>query len=376
MRTAALVAAAALLLAGCTSSPAGPPSPSPSPSRSRSRPAPPPVTPSPASTPSLLNGMDTKIGVILPDRSPRWRTGEPAALHAACVATHLDCVFANARGSATAMASIADQLISSGVRILVLVPVDGPSAATVERDARRNGVLTVEYDQHAPHGAAAAFVRPDTAQTGRLLGEGLTHCPQVAHGAVPYVRIDAPANRVGAATQGAAYRRVLERTPGWSLAVARTAGATGSARAVMAPVLHEFAGVRAVLATSDSTAAGVIAALRARHRARRVAVSGNGATVFGLQHVLAGTQCFTIYHPPAVGAKALTATLLRLVHFQHIVSSQSVPAAGGRRTPVVLYGGAQLVTRNRVKAVIAAGYASRADVCTPAYAAACRAAGI
>jgi D-xylose transport system substrate-binding protein len=320
--------------------------------------------------------MDAKIGLILPDLSSRWRGGELTALQASCIAAHLDCVVENARGSAAAMATIADQLVTSGIRILVLVPIDAKSAATIERDARRNGVLTVEYDHHVPGGSAAAFVRPDTAATGRLLGEGLTHCPQVAQGAVAYARIDAPTTRVGAAVQRNAYSRVLDRTPGWSLAAAGTAGDAASARAATASILRNFSGVQAVLATSDSTAAGVISALAARHRAGQVAVSGNGATVLGLQQVLAGTQCFTIYHPPVIGAKALAATMVRLTHFQRVVSSRSVAAAHGRRTPVVEYGGAQLVTPTRVKAIIAAGYARRSDVCTAQYAAACTAAGI
>jgi D-xylose transport system substrate-binding protein len=324
----------------------------------------------------VSNGLETKVGVILPDRSSRWRTSELTALQAACAAAHLDCLFKNAGGSATAMATIADQLVTIGVRMLVLVPISAASAATIERDARRNGVLTVEYDQHVPNGSAAAFVRPDTVATGRLLGAGLTHCPQIAPGPVPYARIDAPANRVGALAQRDAYERVLDHAPGWSVAATGTAGDAGSARTAAASILRNFSGVQAVLATSDSTAAGVITALTAQHRAGRVAVSGNGATVQGLQHVLAGTQCFTIYHPPAAGAKAVAATLVRLAHFQSVTTRRSVAAAGGRRTPVVEYGGAQLVTRNRVKAIVATGYADRAAVCTARYAAACIAAGI
>jgi D-xylose transport system substrate-binding protein len=320
--------------------------------------------------------MDAKIGLILPDLSSRWRGGELTALQAACIAAHLDCVIENAQGSAAAMATLADQLVTSGIRILVLVPIDPKSAATIERDVRRKGVLTVEYDHHVPGGSAAAFIRPDTAETGRLLGEGLTQCPQVAQGAVAYARIDAPTTRVGAAVQRNAYSRVLDRTPGWSLAAAGTASDAASARTAAGSILRNFSGVQAVLATSDSTAAGVISALDARHRAGQVAVSGNGATVLGLQQVLAGTQCFTIYHPPVIGAKALAATLVRLVHFKHLVSPRSVAAAHGHRTPVIEYGGAQLVTRSRVKAIIAAGYAQRGDVCTAQYAAACTAHGI
>jgi D-xylose transport system substrate-binding protein len=105
-------------------------------------------------------------------------------------------------------------------------------------------------------------------------------------------------------------------------------------------------------------------------------VSGNGATVLGLQHVLAGTQCFTIYHPPAVGAQALAATLVRLVNFQPVVGDRTVPAARGRRTRVVEYGGAQIIGKADVKSVIDAGFADRAAVCTIALAADCAAAGV
>jgi D-xylose transport system substrate-binding protein len=373
MRIAA-AAAALLLLAACTSS--GAPASPPSGSRPTSRPAAPSsATALPSGASSAPDGRGTKIGIILPNRGPRWRLGELAALRAACVATRLNCTIQNARGDPALMATIADQMQAAGVRVLVLVPIDN-SAGAIERSARAAGVLTVEYDQHVPHGSAAAFVRPDTTSTGRLLGQGLTRCPEVAGGPVPYVRIDAPNRRVGAAAQQAAYRRVLRNTPGWSLTAAATAGDTPSARAAAAPILRNFGGVRAVLATSDSVAAGVIAALDKEHHGPPVAVSGNGATIAGLQHVLAGTQCFTIYHPPAAGAQALTAALVRLANFERITSKHTVAAAGHRRTPVVAYGGARIVTADGVRDVIDDGFADRTAVCTPEYAHACATLGI
>jgi D-xylose transport system substrate-binding protein len=155
-----------------------------------------------------------------------------------------------------------------------------------------------------------------------------------------------------------------------------TAHDAPSARAAVRPMLRNFTGLRAVLTPSDGTAAGAIAALTARHRAGDVAVTGNGATVVGLQHVLAGTQCFTVYHPPAPGARALVKTLLRLVTFRPVNTARTLPAANGHRTALVQYGGARIVRRSNVKDVIDSGYVRREDVCTGVYAARCTAAGI
>lgn len=375
MRRAAVLATPLLLLAACTSSGGfrtTPPSPPPTAPQSA------PSTPLPSPSDSTLTGKGAKIGLILPDASSRWRTAEHAALQSACAAANLDCVIEDAGGSAPAMASIAADMQASGVRILVLVPLDRRSTAAVERTARSNGVLTVEYDRHVPNGSAAAFVRPDTRETGRLIGDGVTACRPAGDptGGVPYLRVDAPAKRVGVAAQQAATRRIVRQTPGWQLIAAVPAHDGPTARAAVGPLLRNFVGVRAVLAPSDGTAAGVIAALAAQHRAGDVAVSGNGATVVGLQHVLAGTQCFTVYHPPAAGAAALAKVLVRLVNYRPVNTAGSLPAAGGRRTALVQYSGAQIVTRDDVKAVIDSGYVRRGDVCSGAYAARCAAAGI
>ena len=372
MRTAA-AAAILLLLTACTSSSGA----RPQPSRSRSLPGPvPPGTPAPTGTPSVPDGKGAKIGVILPDHSARWSHGEQTALRDACTAARLDCVIENAGGSPAEMASLAANMQTAGVRILVLVPIDAHFAGAIERTARRAGVLTVEYDQHVMHGSAAALVRPDTSDTGRLLARGLI---RARRSRTARCRTSASMRR----SAGSAARR--RAPPTGACCARRPVGRSPRRRRRGRPDRARSGGTDPAQLLRSARGPGH----QRQHRVRRhhgahraaagrvgVAVSGNGATVLGLQHVLAGTQCFTIYHPPAVGAQALAATLVQLVNFQPVVGHHTVPAAKGRRTPVVEYGGGQIIKKADVKSVIDAGFADRAAVCTIAYAADCAAAGV
>lgn len=315
------------------------------------------VPPAPTRT-SAPAGKGTKIGIILPDGSPRWADAQRAALSIACSAARLDCQVWNAEGRSATMAAIAKDLQNNGIRILVLTAVDAAAAVPIERAARANGVLTVEYLRRVANGDAVSYVGYDQTELGHLLAAGLRGCAQT--GGHAYLRVDLPTGLAGGRT--AAYRRSLAHA-GWTVNATAVADSTKAAASKFRRMIENYPGTRAVLAASDGLAGGVVAVLRERHLLGRVAVSGEGATAAGLQRVLAGEQCFTVYEPPHAAADALVRTLVKLVDYRSVPSF--VPVTGAR-----------IVRRTGVKAVVDDGYASRAAVCAGHYAAACRAAGI
>ena len=73
------------------------------------------------------------MGVILPDAasSARWETADRKCLGEAFKAAGVEYDIQNANGDKAKFGTIADQMLSSGATVLLIVNLDSPSAATV-----------------------------------------------------------------------------------------------------------------------------------------------------------------------------------------------------------------------------------------------------
>ena len=105
-------------------------------------------------------------------------------------------------------------------------------------------------------------------------------------------------------------------------------------------------------------------------------MTGQDATVEGLQNVLAGTQCMTVYKSAKLEAGALADAAIALVNGEEAETTGTTEdATGGRDVPSILLTPVS-ITKDNVKDVIDDGGQSAADVCAGDYAAACTEAGI
>ena len=116
-----------------------------------------------------------KVGVILPDAasSARWETADRTFLGEAFEAAGVEYDIQNANGDKAKFATIADQMISGGVTVLMLVNLDSPSAATVIKKARDQGIPSIDYDRLTLGGGADYYVSFDNVAVGTTIGEGL-----------------------------------------------------------------------------------------------------------------------------------------------------------------------------------------------------------
>ena len=89
------------------------------------------------------------VGVILPDAasSARWETSDRSFLTAAFKAAGVTADIQNANGDKAAFATIADQMLSKGAKVLLMVNLDSASAKAVQDKAKKQGVPTIDYDR-------------------------------------------------------------------------------------------------------------------------------------------------------------------------------------------------------------------------------------
>src|SRR4051794_32162230 len=118
------------------------------------------------------------IGVILPDTSTsqRWKVADPKSLKAASDSAGVAVDLQNAQGDKAQFASIADRMITNGVKVLMIVNLDSPTGKAALDKVRAAGIKTIDYDRLTLGGGADYYVSFDNVKVGELQGQGLIAC--------------------------------------------------------------------------------------------------------------------------------------------------------------------------------------------------------
>jgi D-xylose transport system substrate-binding protein len=322
-----------------------------------------------------------KVGVILPDTesSVRWENFDRPYLEAAFDDAGVEYDIQNAEGDAQRQATIAEQMITEGATVLAIVNLDSASGAQIQEQASAEGVQTIDYDRLTLGGTAEAYVSFDNVQVGRLQGEGLAQCLEengVTQGNIAFLNGSPDDNNATLFSSGAhevldpltQYPQVAEQAvPGWDNQEAAT---------IFEQMYTQAGGnIQGVLAANDGLANSVIQILE-RNNAAGIPVTGQDATAEGLQNILAGDQCMTVYKSVREEANALVELAVALINGEEPETTDTVEdAEGGRDVPSVLLEPVAIF-RDNVGDVVEDEWVTAEDLCTGEFAAACTELGI
>lgn len=327
---------------------------------------------------SADGGGSGKVGVILPDTksSVRWETKDRPALETAFANAGVDYTIQNAEGSADTMATIADAMIADGVTVLAIVNLDSDSGASIQQKAAAQGVKTIDYDRLTLGGSADVYVSFDNNTVGELQGQGLVDCLGGKPANVVFLNGSPTDNNATLFSAGA--HSVVDATPSITIVGEQAVPDWDNDAAVtIFEQLYTAADGRVdgVYAANDGLAGSVISILEKNKRAGQVPVTGQDATVEGLQNILAGTQCMTVYKSAAEEANALAEVAIALAKGEEPkTTSTSRDDTGGRDVPSVLLT-PKSITKDNVNVVFDDGGQSKDEVCSGQFAAMCAAAG-
>lgn len=314
-----------------------------------------------------------KVGVILPDAasSARWETADRPFLEQAFQAAGVEYDIQNANGDKAKFATIADQMLASGINVLMLVNLDSPSAAAVIAKADAQGVPTIDYDRLTLGGGAQYYVSFDNVAVGTKIGEGLVTCMQNnGNDAGPVVLLNGSPTDNNATLFKEGYEKVI-KDAGYTIAADQSVPDWDNTKAgtIFEQIYTEVGGdLIGVASANDGLGGAAIAVLERNGVAGEIPVTGQDATDEGLQRVLLGTQCMTVYK--AIKAEADAAAALAVA-----LAKGEIPTADGLATASVTdteTGGTVkavllepiAVFPENVKDVIADGFTTYDRVCT------------
>jgi D-xylose transport system substrate-binding protein len=338
------------------------------------------------STPGGTNTQKpAKIGVILPDSasSARWETADRRYLEAAFKAAGVQYDIQNAQNDKARFQTLAEQMITGGATVLLIVNLDSGSGKAVIDRAKSQGVGVIDYDRLTLNGGASYYVSFDNVQVGKLQGEGLVKCLTDKGVQKPVVaELNGSQTDNNATLFKEGYDGVLkpkydsgeyvkgpdEWVPEWNNTTAGTIF-----EQMMTRQNNKIDGV---LAANDGLGNAAISVLKRNGLNGKVPVTGQDATVQGLQNILVGDQCMTVYKAIKKEADAAAALAVALAKGETVNTGQTVkdPESGKDvpsklETPVAIY-------KDNVKDVVADGYVTKEELCAGAFAALCTAAGI
>ncbi len=326
---------------------------------------------------------NNKVGILLPDTSssPRWVSADPAEIKKECTAYKLDCRVYNAQGSASTQETQNQQLISWGAGVILEVDLDSASGAQIEKLDTSKGVVPIDYDRLTQGGGAAYYVSYNNVQVGEDQGTALTQCPEVAgKSSVGYVEIDGATTDNNATLFAQGYNSVLSKTAGWTKL--NDGNGNWSATTATSVFQNQFgkygSQINAVMVANDTMAQSVINVLAQQGLAGKVAVSGQDATPGGLDNIMQGTQCFSIYKPVAGEADVAVKLASQILAGQKPTApAQTKDPLTGNEVPSYL-ATPDVITKANVALPVTDGYETAASVCSTsaAIAALCNANGI
>ncbi|MEW1910717.1 substrate-binding domain-containing protein [Kitasatospora sp. NPDC085895] len=327
------------------------------------------------------SGGTVKVGLLLPEsKTTRYEQFDRPLLEANIkkLVPGAQIDYYNANQDATLQQTQVDTALTKGNKILVLDAVDSKSIQASVQKAHDAGVKVLAYDRLA-QGPVDAYVSFDNFKVGQLQGQGLVDAVGANASKGSIIMINGSPTDPNAGQFKAGAHSVIDGkltvgkeydTPNWD---------PNTANQETAAAITAIGGpnVVGIYSANDGMAAGAATAMKAAGIS--VPLTGQDAQLDGIQRIVAGTQTMTIYKPYEPEAEASAKIVAAWANGTSLTPSDvptTATSGSGQKVPANLITPI-VVTKSNIKdTVVKDGLYTVDQICTPAYAEACKAAGL
>ncbi|GIF07791.1 sugar ABC transporter substrate-binding protein [Actinoplanes siamensis] len=325
------------------------------------------------------------VGVVLPDTqsSTRWSNDDPKYLKQAFKAANVPVEIQNAENDPEAFKGIAKAMLDSGIKVLLIANLDSVSGKFVIDLAKAKKVPVIDYDRLTLNGGADYYVSFNNEKVGVLQAQGLAQCLQERNVTKPVI-----AELNGSSTDNNAklfkdgYDSILQPkydnseyikgpdqfVPKWD---------NNEGKEIFTQMLKQWPDITGVLSANDGLGNAAIEVLKKNKLNGKVPVTGQDATVQGLQNILAGDQCMTVYKPTKKEADAAAQLAIALVKGQKRNPRDKVKdPESGAYIAAELLDPIPVTAENMMAAVVKDGFVTTKEICTAKYLAKCQQYGL
>ncbi len=348
---------------------------------------------------SVTNAGTGKIAAIMPDStsSTRYTEFDQPDIKKAAVAAGLpssDIIVQNGQDSDTTFMTDVKSDITNGAKVILVDPEDPATGVKAMDYAKQQGVKVVQYDRLSSGTGAVdtdPYVSFNNVTVGKLIGQGFVSCAASwLHGKQPqFIEMHGSPTDNNATLFTDGYNSVLnplEKKHKIKL-LDNTAG-TWNPTSPSPDALDEFKAAyqahptaNSAVIPNDENGAPIITYLQSQGvKPHTFPMTGQDATLTGIDNIISGYQCGTVYKPIYKEASAAVALALYLRAGKSapkgLLNTTTKDPSSHKNVPSVLLT-PEWVTASKVqKTVVADKFIKASQLCAKQYAADCKKYGI
>jgi len=318
-----------------------------------------------------------QVCVLLPDTksSVRWVQFDAPDFAKALKAAGVTYSITNALNDPQKMVSQADACLAAGAKVAIVTDIAQGTSIAIEKKFAAAGGQSIDYDRQVVGGIAKVYVTFDGKAVGAAQANGVVTAlkgktkPVVAElwgGPTDQNAFwfksgnDAVLNPLfknGTLTKGP-----QQFVPLWL--------ATNAQPIFEQMLLKTNNKIDGAIAANDNIAGAVVAALKAK-KLKPIALSGQDATVQGVQNIIAGWQSMTVYKYVPDEAKAAAAAAVALLKGTKVPGINGFRKNGSKKEPTVLLPVVSITKANYTR-LFKDKFLKKSDVCIGEFAQFCK----
>jgi D-xylose transport system substrate-binding protein len=309
----------------------------------------------------------------------RWETVDRPFLQKAFDDAGIEATITNAENDKATQQQQAEQAITNGAKVLLLVNLDSGSGAAIAANAKSQDVKVIDYDRLTLDGDSDYYVSFDNEKVGQLQGEGLVKCLEGKSNPAVAVLNGSPTDNNATLFKNG-YDSVIKpkfESGDWTLVDDQSVPEWDNQKAltIFEQMLQKANNeVDGVLAANDGLGNAAISALKQR-KLPQIPVTGQDATLQGIQNIVNGDQCMTVYKAIKKEADAAAELAIALVKGE----TPSAPATidnGTKEIPAVFEEPVAVTKDNISEYLGEPDFPKKEEICTGKLAAKCEELGL
>jgi len=323
------------------------------------------------------SSANIQVCVLLPDTksSVRWVQFDAPYFAKALKKAKVTYSITNALNDPQKMVSQADSCLSRGAKVAIVTDIAQGTSIAIEKKFAKAGGWSIDYDRQVVGGVAKVYVAYDGVAVGKAQARGVVNAlkgkskPVVAElwggptdqnafwfksGNDAFLN---PLFKSGKLTKGP-----QQFVPLWL--------ATNAQPIFEQMLLKTNNKIDGVIAANDNIAGAVVAALKAK-KLKPIPLSGQDATVQGVQNIISGWQTMTVYKYVPLEAAAATKAAVALLKRKKIPGINGFRKNGSKKEPTVLLPVSSITKANYTR-LFRDKFLKKSDVCVGEFAQFCK----
>jgi D-xylose transport system substrate-binding protein len=330
-----------------------------------------------ATSATARSSANIQVCVLLPDTksSVRWVQFDAPDWAKALKKAHLTYSITNALNDPQKMVSQADSCLSRGAKIAVVTDIAQGTSIAIEKKFAKAGGQSIDYDRQVVGGIAKVYVTFDGKAVGAAQAKGVVKAlgskskPVVAElwgGPTDQNAFwfksgnDAVLNPLF--TSGKLTKGPQQFVPLWL--------ATNAQPIFEQMLLKTNNKIDGAIAANDNIAGAVVAALKAK-KLKPIALSGQDATVQGVQNIISGWQSMTVYKYVPNEVNAASKAVIALLAHKKVPGINGFRKNGSKKEPTVALPVISITKANYTR-LFKDKFLKKSDVCVGEFAQFCK----